>query len=170
MDYAMCVQFIQAFLTHGHWQHAQSVFKILRNDRIPQLYTTIITFCGRLGSLEAAKLAHSELLASKMEINPILASALITMYTGCNNLFEAEEVFKQSIRKYWVESWNAMITSYGKLGEASKALKLFHHLQHKYPSVLGHRTYNSVLIACLKEFNFDAATQVCSRVSLPCNH
>lgn len=81
-----------------------------------------ISFCGDIANVSAGKLVHSQLLASGIVVNPILTSALITMYTECGCIDEAEKVFLRFKSKYWKETWNAMMA---KLDKSQNHLNCF---------------------------------------------
>ncbi|KAK2638794.1 hypothetical protein Ddye_026589 [Dipteronia dyeriana] len=74
-------------------------------------------------------------------------NALITMYSRCGAIIEAQIIFNEMKQSKNVISWNAMIGGYASHGFAAEALELF-KLMKSLKVLPTHITFVSVLSAC----------------------
>ncbi|XP_017219491.1 pentatricopeptide repeat-containing protein At5g50990 [Daucus carota subsp. sativus] len=122
--------------------------KMLRSEYEPDGFTfaSIITGCARTGALGHAKWIHSLMIERKIELNYILSSALIDMYSKCGRIEEAKAIF-DSVQKEDVSVWNSMINGFAVHGLASDAIAIFTMMEEKNipPDAI---TFIGILTAC----------------------
>ncbi|XP_051131728.1 pentatricopeptide repeat-containing protein At5g66520-like [Andrographis paniculata] len=96
-------------------------FELKPNESI---IVTALTACARLGALAQGLWIHSYAEKCRYTSNPILATALVDMYSKCGRIDLALLVFEK-IRDRDTGAWNAIISGVAMTGNASKALELF---------------------------------------------
>ncbi|XAR50399.1 hypothetical protein NMG60_11004715 [Bertholletia excelsa] len=87
-------------------------------------FASVITGCARLGACSHAKWIHNLMIEKRIELNYILGSALIDMYSKCGRIETAKEIFR-TIQRNDVSVWNAMINGLAIHGHASDAIAIF---------------------------------------------
>lgn len=140
---------ISGYASTGNYFEAVSVFDELNRAGIkpdPITFTSILSVCSRLASLEKGKEIHESIKDSKFETNEIVMGALLEMYAKCGAVDEACFVFQQLPKKDLM-SWTSMITGYGSHGRANEALSLFAKMREENikPDKV---TFLAVLSAC----------------------
>ncbi|XP_054795867.1 pentatricopeptide repeat-containing protein At2g22410, mitochondrial-like [Prosopis cineraria] len=110
------------------------------------ILVTVLTACAHLGALVQGLWVHSYAKRFNLESNPILATALVDMYSKCGCVGSALSVFEAMPCKD-TGAWNAMISGVALNGDASKSLELFHQMaiNGTKPS---ETTFVAVLTAC----------------------
>lgn len=107
---------------------------------------SVLTACAHLGAVMQGLWIHSYAKQNKLDSNPILATALVDMYSKCGLVESALAVF-EGITNKDAEACNAMITGLSMNGYARKSLDLFNKM-----AVDGiqptETTFISVLTAC----------------------
>ncbi|PKI75737.1 hypothetical protein CRG98_003880 [Punica granatum] len=88
---------------------------------------SVLTACAHLGAVTQGLWVHSYAKRLKFESNPILATALIDMYSKCGFVELALSVFNDMPVKD-ARAWNAMISGVALNGDGRKSLKLFHEM------------------------------------------
>lgn len=118
---------ISGYASVGSYFEALSVFDEMKTTGIrpdPITFTSILSVCSQMASLEKGKEIHESINENKLEMNEIVMGALLEMYAKCGAVNEAYEVFERLPRKDLM-SWTSMITGYGSHGQAREALSLF---------------------------------------------
>ncbi|KAL0346575.1 UNVERIFIED_CONTAM: Pentatricopeptide repeat-containing protein [Sesamum calycinum] len=105
-----------------------------------------LTACAHLGALAQGLWIHSYAEKCKYSSNPILATALVDMYSKCGCMNLALTVFEQ-IHDKDSRAWNAIISGLALNGDAMKSLELFDNmvLSGTQPT---ETTFVAVLTAC----------------------
>ncbi|KAI5074858.1 hypothetical protein GOP47_0010819, partial [Adiantum capillus-veneris] len=80
---------------------------------------------NRSPNLTASRCAFSFVVNCGFDSSAYLGDHAIRMFASCGSLSEATQVFSKLLRRS-VYTWNAIISAHIKLGEAEKALRLFH--------------------------------------------
>lgn len=80
--------------------------------------------CAQVGLLKFGRSIHGYIMRSSFDINEILGTAMLDMYSKCGELSHARALFDQFPSKDSI-LWNAMIASYGINGRGREALALF---------------------------------------------
>ncbi|XP_024518799.1 pentatricopeptide repeat-containing protein At2g13600-like [Selaginella moellendorffii] len=97
-------------------------------------------------SLRKAKLLHSQVAKSRLEMEMLVANSLLRMYAKCGSLEEMRGVFDRMAARDLV-SWNCMILGYAECGDGRAALELFSEMA-LIPVVPDARTFVAALKAC----------------------
>ncbi|CAK9856558.1 unnamed protein product [Sphagnum jensenii] len=117
-------------------------------------FVPVLTACANLRALEDGRCVHQQVIQSACESDVFVATSLIDMYTKCESMEEAWEVFNKMpsrnvvswnamilgiMEEAWrvfnklpsrdVVSWTAMLLGHVKCGEGQKALNLFLQMQ-----------------------------------------
>ncbi|XP_047314656.1 pentatricopeptide repeat-containing protein At5g50990 [Impatiens glandulifera] len=123
----------------------QVFFHMLSSNVNPDGYTfaSSITACARIGALDHGERIHGIFIEKKIDLNHILSSALIDMYSKCGRIHVAKEVFDNSLKND-VSVWNAMITAYATHGLGYEAIGVFSRMEIEPDSI----TFIGVLTAC----------------------
>src|SRR5205809_822620 len=92
---------------------------------------------------------HKELLESGLELNELVYSSLISMYTKCGRLQDAQTVWSSvppNVTKT-LASWNNIINAHALHGKAPESLELFDQMlqQDVKPDKI---TFSILLYAC----------------------
>ncbi|CAA6666461.1 unnamed protein product [Spirodela intermedia] len=85
---------------------------------------SVITACARLGRLKEGRSIHGFCIRNFVELNLILETALVDMYSKCLKLGSARSVF-DGIQSKNLISWNAMILGHCIHGRPEDGLSLF---------------------------------------------
>lgn len=110
--------------------HYEEATEFLRNMLCsgfePNLYTysSILSICGDLPSIEWGKQTHTRILKPGFDSNVVVGSALIDMYAKCGCLDVARKVFDTLPSKNMV-SWNTMLVGYAQHGFGKEALEVY---------------------------------------------
>ncbi|XP_010252495.2 PREDICTED: pentatricopeptide repeat-containing protein At3g12770-like [Nelumbo nucifera] len=109
---------------------------------------SVIAACSALGVSRPAKVIHKYVLATGLNTDARVASALVDMYGKCGDIELARQVFSETddLSKTLI-SWSAMIGAEGLHGEGQRALNLLKEMRANgfRPNEV---TYISVLSAC----------------------
>ncbi|XP_075075090.1 pentatricopeptide repeat-containing protein At5g50990-like [Nicotiana tabacum] len=140
---------IGGYVKNDMFKEALSVFrKMLRSNVEPDGYSfaSIITACARLGAIDHAKWVHHLMTEKKIELNYILSSALIDMYSKCGRIEIARGIF-DSVKRTNVSVWNALINGLAIHGLALDAIGVFSQMgpENVSPDSI---TFIGLLTAC----------------------
>ncbi|OWM69147.1 hypothetical protein CDL15_Pgr025334 [Punica granatum] len=118
---------ISGYASVGNYFEALEIFDEMkrvggRPDAIT--FTSILSVCSQLASLEKGKEIHETIKESRFETNGIVMGALLEMYAKCGAVNEAHQVFERLQIKDLM-SWTSMIAAYGSHGRARESLNLF---------------------------------------------
>ncbi|KAL6056762.1 Pentatricopeptide repeat-containing protein [Balamuthia mandrillaris] len=112
-------------------------------------YSDLLKRCRKERAVEASQRVHAHLLflSSGSRLSSHLSASLISAYSACGRLDQAEAVFDQSRKERGVQAWNAMMQAYIQCGQGEKALELF-RLMQKAGAPPDPFSYTIVLKAC----------------------
>ncbi|XP_061358521.1 pentatricopeptide repeat-containing protein At5g66520-like [Gastrolobium bilobum] len=110
------------------------------------ILVTVLTACAHLGALMQGLWVHSYAKRFNLDFNPILATALVDMYSKCGCVELALPVFEGIVSKD-AGAWNAMISGAALNGDATKSLEFFHQMAD-YGTQPNETTFVAVLTAC----------------------
>lgn len=110
------------------------------------VFVCVLKACGCIGAIEKGQEVHQEILKKGFEGDPFVGITLVDVYSKCNSLSEAHDVFHMLPDRN-VVAWNALIGGYAEHGPTQVALKCYDEMQLQgvCPSIV---TYVSVLKAC----------------------
>ncbi|XP_074311406.1 pentatricopeptide repeat-containing protein At3g26782, mitochondrial-like [Silene latifolia] len=106
---------------------AAEVLVLMREEGIrPNKVTmaSLLSVCANVSSLEMGKWIHVYIDKEGIEVDVILATALVDMYAKCGEIESAYKLFDEAVSRD-VGMWNAMMTGFGIHGYGDKAVKLF---------------------------------------------
>ncbi|KAG6778747.1 hypothetical protein POTOM_015092 [Populus tomentosa] len=109
-------------------------------------FVSVLSACAHLGAFVLGCWVHEYAVGNGLDLNVVLGTSLINMYTRCGNVSKAREVF-DSMKERNVVAWTAMISGYGTNGYGSQAVELFHEMRRNglLPNSI---TFVAVLSAC----------------------
>lgn len=107
---------------------------------------SVLTACAHLGAVTQGLWIHSYAKRYNLDLNPILATALVDMYSKCGCVESALSVF-ESISNKDAGAWNAMISGVAMNGDARKSLELFNQMATTGTQPTD-TTFVAVLTAC----------------------
>lgn len=88
----------------------------------------VLSACAGLGALELGREVHLYLSRNGLELNVILATALVDMYAKCGKINDACLVFVKTDEKD-VALWNAMIQGLAYHGDGRDAISVFSQME-----------------------------------------
>lgn len=91
-------------------------------------YTSILSACACLKSIEMGRQLHSFIIKNKFQSNLYAGNALVDMYAKSDSLDDARQQFEQ-IRNRDNVSWNAIIVGYVQEEEEDDAFNLFQRMR-----------------------------------------
>ncbi|XP_048229389.1 pentatricopeptide repeat-containing protein At5g50990 [Ricinus communis] len=140
---------IGGYVKNARFEEALRFFRVmLGSDIEPDKFTfaSVITACARLGALDNAQWVHDLMIQKRVELNCILSSALIDMFSKCGRIRTAKETF-ESVQRSDVSVWNSMINGLAVHGLALDAISVF--LKMEVENVLPDSiTFIGILTAC----------------------
>ncbi|KAH7415097.1 hypothetical protein KP509_14G027100 [Ceratopteris richardii] len=117
---------IASYTQHGKSKEAIQLYVHMVMDGIPSEIMTfwrVLDACADQGSVIEGRLIHVVLVENGLECNLSLATALVVMYSKCEELEEGHYVFNHMQEKN-LTSWTAMISAYAQFGADMEALFL----------------------------------------------
>ncbi|KAI3711830.1 hypothetical protein L1987_70378 [Smallanthus sonchifolius] len=109
---------------------AISFYKKMLYDGFKPDLSTNLNLLSSIGQLEAlfhGSLIHCHGIKTGCDLDITILNTLISMYSKCNNLSAARQVFDSMMNKTCV-SWTAMIGGYAEKGDLDEALTLFNSM------------------------------------------
>ncbi|CAM8957185.1 unnamed protein product [Rhodiola kirilowii] len=119
---------ISGYAQNGFFKEALEMFSEMQvaEDVCPN-YVTLVTLLpaiSRLGAFGLGEWVHLNAERNGIEIDEVLGSALVDMYSKCGSIEKAIQVFNSLPRKN-VITWNSIIVGLAMHGRARKALEYF---------------------------------------------
>ncbi|KAI3748004.1 hypothetical protein L6452_10806 [Arctium lappa] len=123
-------------LIDGHlksWQpsEALNLFSLMvQEDHILDLVALAngILSCANLGLLRVGKSIHGYMLRNRILLDVVVKTALIDMYSKCNNCGNAREIF-DTLKDKDVISFNVMMAGYLHNGHNHEVIEAFHNMR-----------------------------------------
>ncbi|KAK4793969.1 hypothetical protein SAY86_011963 [Trapa natans] len=143
---------ISGYSQNGLFKEAIQAFQEMQQVQDGNLRPNFVTLVSilpaisRLGALELGKWVHLYAERNKIEINDVLGSALVDMYSKCGSIEKAIQVFSRLPRRNPI-TWNSIIGGLAMHGRARDALDYFHQMD-KFEIPPTSVTYILVLTAC----------------------
>lgn len=140
---------IAGYALHGHTEEALRIYSEMRDSgvkRDPFTFSVVVSICARLGSLEHAKQAHTDMIRQGFGQDVVANTALVDFYSKWGMIEDARHVFDYMSKKN-LKSWNALINGYRHHGKGEEAVQLFEDMiqQGMRPNQV---TFLGVLLAC----------------------
>ncbi|KAJ6291524.1 hypothetical protein OIU76_023576 [Salix suchowensis] len=140
---------IGGYVRKARFEEALRLFRFMIKSNVePDKFTfaSVMNGCAKLGALKHAQWVHELLIEKRIELNFILSSALIDMYSKCSKIQTAKEIF-DGVQRNNVCIWNAMISGLAVHGLALDAIKVFTKMEveNVLPDSI---TFLGILTAC----------------------
>ncbi|KAI3910331.1 hypothetical protein MKW92_033054 [Papaver armeniacum] len=140
---------INGHVEDSDYEEALSLFhemqiKGIKADKVTMV--SLLLACTHIGALELGIWLHAYIEKQNIDVDVVLGTALVDMYTKCGSIDGALEVF-HGIPVKDVMTWTSMIVGLAMSGQGEKALDFFHEMQKSgvKPDAI---TFVGVLAAC----------------------
>ncbi|KAL8234161.1 hypothetical protein R6Q59_020261 [Mikania micrantha] len=133
----------------SNFDEVLSLFTTMQRQGIKpndSVLVTVVTACGHLGALAQGLWVHSYAKIHNLDLNPILATAFVDMYSKCGYPNLALLVF-DTISVKDTGAWNAIISGLAMNGEARKSLELLNQMA-SFKIQPSEATFVAILAAC----------------------
>eukprot|EP00250_Pteridium_aquilinum_P001709 c11912_g1_i1 orf=276-953(+) len=140
---------ISAHVKLGESKRAFALYQeMLKQGIVPNrfIFLCVLKACCNVDSFEQGLLVHMHIIQFGMDLDVIVSTTLVDMYTKCGKLEEAHKVFVQSPHSDAV-LWGALISGYVRQGQDLIALELFKDMQDKGRNP-DRFVYSCILKAC----------------------
>ncbi|XP_057735885.1 pentatricopeptide repeat-containing protein At3g26540-like [Arachis stenosperma] len=142
---------LASYDNHQLSEQALTKFLEMQLETKPTKYTfgTLLAACANSFSLNFGKQIHGFIIRHEFEMDIIIRTALVHMYSRCRCLEYAIEVLKGAISRD-VVIWNTMILGYCHNHRGKEALELFQLMEAEgiNPDQV---TFQGILLACVEE-------------------
>ncbi|KAG6722123.1 hypothetical protein I3842_03G145600 [Carya illinoinensis] len=140
---------ISGYAQNGFFKEAIEMFREMQMEDVYPNYVTLVSVLpaiSRLGALELGKWVHLYAEKKEIDIDDVLGSALVDMYSKCGSIEEALQVFERLPKKNAI-TWSTVIGGLAMHGKANVAIDYFSRMDRVgvTPSDV---TYIGVLSAC----------------------
>ncbi|CAK7349449.1 unnamed protein product [Dovyalis caffra] len=141
---------ISGYAQSGHFKEAIEMFRDMQVGDVSPNYVTLVSVLpaiSRLGALDLGEWVHLYAEKNEIEIDDVLGSAFVDMYSKCGSIDKAVQVFERIRNKKNPITWSAIIGGLAMHGQARDALDCFWGMQQAgvTPSDV---VYIGVLSAC----------------------
>lgn len=126
-------------------------------------YARRLQECVQAKSLAEGKNVHDHMRSAQFEPDIYLNNMLISMYSKCGSIEDANNVF-QSMEDKDVVSWNAMISGYALHGRGQEAVDLFYQMQREGLKP-NQNSFISILSACQTPIVLEFGEQIHSHIT-----
>ncbi|KAF6155829.1 hypothetical protein GIB67_039160 [Kingdonia uniflora] len=155
---------ISGYEQNGFAKEAIDVFYLMTRevgmDPDSTTMVSVLSACSHLGAAGLGQWVNNYIDEKGFDVDVVLGTSLINMYSRCGNVGRAREVFDNMIECN-VVSWTAMISGYGMHGYGLQSVELFHQMRANGPKP-NDVTFVAVLSACahsgLVKEGFEALT------------
>ncbi|XP_008802431.3 pentatricopeptide repeat-containing protein At3g29230-like [Phoenix dactylifera] len=140
---------ISGFAQSSRFVDALDMFKdmLVKGPRPDQsILVSVLSCCAHLGALEQGIWIHGYIDRQGIEVDDLLGSSLIDMYSKCGMLQGAISVFDK-LQKREVCSWTSMIHGLAIYGHAHQALEAFEEME-RFKIIPNAVTFIAILSAC----------------------
>ncbi|XP_010271083.1 PREDICTED: pentatricopeptide repeat-containing protein At4g21065-like [Nelumbo nucifera] len=122
---------IDAYITRGLLSDALRLFAEMRSLGVHASNATLVSVlsaCAKVQDLALGRMIHGHAEVRGMELNVILGTTLVNMYSKCGAIEAAMDVFSTMPTKS-VMSWSCMINGLAMNGRGQAAIELFREMQ-----------------------------------------
>lgn len=144
-----CTAIVSAYVQSRKCAEAMQLFDHMQQEGLlPDkfAFAGVLDACASLIALAEGKRIHTRILAREFDIDVVLGTALLNMYSKCGSLEDAKNVFELMPEQNTV-SFNAMISACAHHGQGTHGLELFDQM-HEKGIVPDAGTFMSILSAC----------------------
>ncbi|GAB4841647.1 hypothetical protein Ancab_022362 [Ancistrocladus abbreviatus] len=92
-------------------------------------FPCVLKACGMLKDLKLGTEIHGYIVKSGYDSNGFVVNAIVSMYTKCDDIAGARQLFDRIRERGDVVLWNSIISAYSAKGQHLEALMLFRQMQ-----------------------------------------
>ncbi|GLU21167.1 hypothetical protein SLE2022_373260 [Rubroshorea leprosula] len=155
---------ISSFVQAQKWSQALRLYPNMIEAGIPPneyTFVKLLAACGVLG-LNHGKLIHGHMILWGVNLNLVLKTALVDMYSRCKRMEDAIKVSNLT-PVYDIFLWTAIISGFSQNFMFKEAVAAFHQME--ISGILPNNfTYSSILNACSLIPSLELGKQIHSRV------
>ncbi|EXB91255.1 hypothetical protein L484_016327 [Morus notabilis] len=138
-----------AYVQNGFWEEGLKLYKLMRREGVVPdwiTYAIVVSSCADLAVLKLGNqiVGHAEKLGFGSNVS--VSNSVITMYSKCGRMEEAQKVFDSICEKNLI-SWNAIMAGYAQNGHGKKVIEIFKDMLNTNCKP-DHISYTSVLSGC----------------------
>ncbi|GAA0151443.1 hypothetical protein LIER_10162 [Lithospermum erythrorhizon] len=118
---------INAFYENGMWRDSLELYVDVKNvgcTLMSSTFSSALCACSMGGDVEVGRQIHSDVVKMGFDSDPYACTSLLTMYSRCGLVEDAERVFNMVWNK-GVELWNSMISAYINCDRLEDALNIY---------------------------------------------
>lgn len=122
---------IEGYAVNGEVEESLLLFRQMKAEGVTPNSITLaglLRACASSGDLAVGESIHNYIAEEGLNVDEILGTALLDMYSKCGFLEKAVDVFEEMQSKD-VRCWTAMIAGYGVNGQSAKALEAFEKME-----------------------------------------
>ncbi|KAL2343553.1 hypothetical protein Fmac_004838 [Flemingia macrophylla] len=131
----VCFSALVVALAHNSLSpQALSAFSDMRRHAFSSTVHSVsggLRAAAHLAALEQCRIIHAHAVASGLDSNVVVASALVDAYGKAGVVDDARRVFKDNFSHMNVVGWNAMMAAYAQQGDCQSAFEHFRSLQSR---------------------------------------
>eukprot|EP00249_Psilotum_nudum_P016752 c25971_g7_i1 orf=321-1475(+) len=131
LDVVIWNSMISVYVQQGCCKEALQLFQtMLVVGVLPNRHTFIsaLNAAAIIADLAEGRLTHACIFHTALELDTVLATAIMDMYVKCNSLMDARRMFDKMPARDLV-AWSAMIEAYAQYGYCKEAFHLFYQMQ-----------------------------------------
>lgn len=140
---------INGFRENGLWRNSLQLYWLAKREGLEfgsTTYSSVLTACSQGVAIDFGCQLHCDMVRMGFEDDPYASTSLITFYSKCGVVEDAESVFRL-VRERKVGIWNSMISAYVNCGCADHALDIYTEMRCRRVEPDSF-TISNVLIAC----------------------
>ncbi|CAA7028826.1 unnamed protein product [Microthlaspi erraticum] len=141
---------IVGFVDSGHFETSLELYMQAKSNSVKLVSTS---FTGALGACSRSENScfgrriHCDVVKIGLDNDPYVSTSLLSMYSKCGMVGEAETVFSFVVDKR-LEIWNAMVAAYADSDCGYYALELFGFMRQKKSILPDSFTLSNVISCC----------------------
>lgn len=121
---------LAAYVQNGFCEEGLKLYILMRRERLNPdwiTFTTSLSACADLAVLKNGTQIVSQAEKLGLGTNVSVANSVVTMYSKCGTIEEAQKAFDLLNDKNLV-SWNAIMTGYAQNGQGMKVIEIFDNM------------------------------------------
>ncbi|KAL5992128.1 hypothetical protein ACLOJK_013043 [Asimina triloba] len=121
---------IDGYVKRGLMEESFALLRLMKGEDMKPNSASVaglLSACAASGSLAVGQHVHKHIEDEHLELDAVLGTALLDMYSKCGLIEKAAEVFNEMCSRD-VKSWTAMIAGFGLNGQTRNALQLFYEM------------------------------------------
>ncbi|GFP86625.1 pentatricopeptide repeat-containing protein at2g40720 [Phtheirospermum japonicum] len=141
---------INGFCKNGFWTNCLNLYSLAKNENLEvgsTTFSSVLTACSNGEVVNFGFQLHCDVVKTGFVNDPYVSTSLLTFYSKCGLIENAERVFYSVRNSSEVGIWNSMISAYVNCGCANDALDIYIRMRGKKipPDVF---TVLNALVAC----------------------